>query len=116
MLLGLVASAALLSVFDGIGGGPAGALRGPVLSDCQGTIRELAIHYVREAADGVGPTYRDFLCQLPEDVTVHVVCPDRASFEDLLRLVGPTECVLSPVIVAHPVTAWSTCCAAREHP
>jgi N-dimethylarginine dimethylaminohydrolase len=107
VLLGLVASVALLSVFDGIGGGPAGALHGPALSDCQRTIRELVIHYVREAADVVGPTYCDFLRQLPGDVTVHVVCPDQASAEDLLRLVGPTECVLSPLVVGHPVTAWS---------
>lgn len=108
VLLGLCASAALLSVFDGSGGGsPARTLRGPVLSDCQGTIRELAIHYLSEAADLVGPTYCDFLQQLPSGVTVHVVCPDRAAFEDLLGRVGPTECILSPVVVGHPITAWS---------
>jgi hypothetical protein len=108
VLLGLVASAALLSVFDDAGGGsPAGALHGPLLSDCEGTIRELVIHYVPGAAEVVGPAYCDFLPQLPEDVTVHVICPDRAAFEDLLRRVGPTQCVLSPVVVDHPVTTWS---------
>lgn len=108
VLLGLVASAAVLSVVDGSGSGsPAGELHGPLLSDCDGTIRELVIHYVGEAADVVGPTYRAFLRQLPSEVTVHVVCPDRAAFDDLLDRVGPTECVLSPVVVGHPTTAWS---------
>ena len=108
VLLGLCASAGLLSLFDGTGGGsPARTLRGPVLSDCQGTIRELVIHYLSEGADIVGPTYGDFLQQLPSRVTVHVVCPDQAAFEDLLGRVGPTECILSPVVVGHPITAWS---------
>jgi hypothetical protein len=108
VLLGLVASAAVLSVFDGIGGGsPEGAPRGPLLSDCQGTIRELVMHYVREAAAVVGPTHREFLSQLPTGVTVYVVCPDRAAFEDLRARLGPTRCRLSPVVVGHPITVWS---------
>lgn len=107
MLLGLVVSAALLSVFDGAGGGPMGVPRGPLLGDCEGTIRELVIHYVRGAAEVVGATYGDFLEQLPADVTVHVVCPDRAALEEFLDRVGPTECVLSPVVVGHPITVWS---------
>jgi len=108
VLLGLVASAALLSVFDGIGGGSSAVtLRGPLLSDCEGPLRELAIHYVSEAAEIVGPTYGDFLRQLPAEVTVHVVCPDRAAFDDLLDRVGAVRCVLSPVVVGHPITVWS---------
>jgi N-dimethylarginine dimethylaminohydrolase len=108
VLLGLVASAALLSVFDGFGGGNSAAtLRGPLLSDCEGPLRELAIHYVSEAAEVVGPTYGDFLRQLPAEVTVHVVCPDRAAFEELRNRVGAVQCVLSPVVVGHPITVWS---------
>jgi len=108
VLLGLVASAALLSVFDGIGGGsPAVTRRGPLLSDCEGPLRELAIHYVSEAAEIVGPTYGDFLRQLPAEVTVYVVCPDRAAFDDFLNRVGAVRCVLSPVVVGHPITVWS---------
>lgn len=108
VLLGLVASAAVLSAIDGTGGGsPAGEQPGPLLSDCEGSIRELVVHYVSEGAGVVGPTYRDFFRQLPAEVTVHVVCADRAALDDLLDRVGHTECVLSPVIVGHPITAWS---------
>ena len=108
VLLGLAASAALLSVFDGFGGGNlAATLRGPLLSDCEGPLRELAIHYVSEAGEVVGPTYGDFLRQLPTEVTVYVVCPDRAAFEELRNRVGAIQCVLSPVVVGHPITVWS---------
>lgn len=108
VLIGLVASAGLLSLYDGSGGGsPAGARRGPVLSDCGGPIRELVIHYVAEAAEIVEATYRDFLPRLPAHVTVHVVCPQRADFDDLLARVGPVACDLSPLVVGHPITCWS---------
>jgi N-dimethylarginine dimethylaminohydrolase len=108
VLLGLAVSAALLSVFDGLGSGSsATALRGPVLSDCDGPLRELAIHYVSAAAEVAGPTYCDFLRQLPAGVTVHVVCPDRAAFDELCSRVGAVQCVLSPVVVGHPITVWS---------
>jgi hypothetical protein len=108
VLLGLAVSAAVLSVFDGLGsGGSAPTLRGPVLSDCDGPLRELAIHYVSAAAEVAGPTYCDFLRQLPEGVTVHVVCPDRATFDELCSRVGAVRCVLSPTVVGHPVTVWA---------
>ncbi len=108
VLLGLAVSAVVLSALESTGGrSPAPALPGPVLSDCDGPIRELVIHYVRAAAPIVGPTYRDFLRQLPADVEVHVVCPDRAAFDDLLQRVGPTACTVSPVVVDHALTPWS---------
>ncbi|MCY2927586.1 MAG: hypothetical protein NT031_19530, partial [Planctomycetota bacterium] len=44
---------------------------------------------------------------LPADVTVHVVCPDRAAFEDLRGRVGSTACTLSPVLTGHAITAWA---------
>ena len=55
----------------------------------------------------VVPTYRAFLRQLPADVTVQVVCPNRQAYNDLLARIGTTDCRLSPVIVGHPITAWS---------
>ncbi|HUT12805.1 MAG TPA: hypothetical protein VMY42_20075 [Thermoguttaceae bacterium] len=107
VLIGLVASAVVLSLYDGSGGSPAGNTSGPVLSDCDGPIDELVIHYAAQAAEIVGPTYRDFLRQLPHEVTVHVVCPTQSDFDDLLARVGPIECALSPVVVDHPITCWS---------
>ncbi len=106
VLLGLVGSAIVMTVVD---------LRPPVptsspatvLSDCDGAIREIVIHYVPEAGDVVGTAYREFLHQLPPDVIVRVVCPDKAAFDDLVRRVGSTRCRLDAVVVGHPITPWS---------
>ena len=110
VVLGMAACVPVLSILDGTGSGGSGLpeiVPGPLLSDCDGAIRELVIHYVGEAAEIVAPTYRDFLRQLSADVTVHVVCPDRRAFRDLCKRVGPTECELSAVVVDHPITCWS---------
>jgi hypothetical protein len=80
---------------------------GPVLSDCDGAIRELVIQYVPEAAPIVETAYREFLGQLPPEVTVHVVCPDRAAFDDLLERLGDVACRLNPVFTYHSMTCWS---------
>ena len=58
--LGLAASMVVLAVYQH-GGGPADSGPGPLLSDCDGRLQHLVIHYVEEAADTVVPTYRDFL-------------------------------------------------------
>ena len=105
--IGLVASAAALSLYHGGQGGQGDTERGPLLSDCHGAIRELVIHYVEDAAEIVLPTYRELLRRLPAEVTVRVVCPNERAFDDLLARVGPTACRLSPVIVDHAITAWS---------
>ena len=80
---------------------------GPVLSDCDGAIRELVIQYAPEAAPIVEIVYREFLRELPKDVTVHVVCPDRAAFDDLLERLGDVACRLNPILTHHPMTCWS---------
>ena len=105
--IGLVASLVVLCVYRGGDGGPPGADGGPLLSDCDGAIRQLVIHYVDDAGEIVTPTYREFLRQLPAEVTVYAVCPHERAFEDLAARVGPTACVLSPVILDHPITTWS---------
>ncbi|MCG3183701.1 MAG: hypothetical protein ICCCNLDF_01809 [Planctomycetes bacterium] len=80
---------------------------GPVLSDCDGEIRELVIQYTSDSAEIVANPFRDFLTQLPKAVTVHVVCRDRAAFDDLKSRVGETACTLNPIFVDHPITSWS---------
>jgi len=40
-------------------------------------------------------------------VSVHVVCPDRAAFEDFVATVGAVSCRVSPVVVGHSITTWS---------
>ena len=109
ILIGLMGSAVVLSIVDGHGGRfqDDRSVRGTLASDCDGAIRELVIHYVAAAGDIVVPTYDEFLRQLPEDVTVHVVCPDQADFDDLSARLGAIDCTLSSVIVDHPITPWS---------
>lgn len=101
--IGLVVAAAVLSVSDG-GGAVA---YGPLLSDCDGALREVVIQYVPNAAPIVSGACRDFLTQLPDDVTAWIVCPDRKAFDDFRSRIGATACTLRPVIVDHPITSWS---------
>jgi hypothetical protein len=103
--LGLAGSAGVLSLYDG--GPPQAAPAGPLLSECDGTLREVVMHYTEDSAAVVAPTYQTFLRQLPREVAVHVVCPSRQAFDDLVARVGTVECGLSPVVVGHPITAWS---------
>jgi hypothetical protein len=64
------------------------------------------IQYVPESAPITGIAYRAFLSQLPPDVVVHVVCPDRAAFDDLRARLGAIACTLTPVLTGHPMTCW----------
>jgi hypothetical protein len=104
--IGLAVSVGVLALSGGRRG-PAAPESGPLLSECDGAVRRLVIHYADEEDDVVIPTYRSFLRQLPAGVEGLVVCPSEATFQALLRQVGPTECRLTPVIVGHPITSWS---------
>jgi hypothetical protein len=107
VVVGLVVSAGLLALRGGRPGGPAGP-DGPLLSECDGALRRLVIHYAgADDDDVVLPTYRAFLRQLPAGVDVAVVCPGEAAFQHLAGQVGPTACRLSLVEVSHPITSWS---------
>ena len=63
--------------------GPSAAAAGPLVSECDGALRRVVIHYTRDGDEVVLPTYRDFLRQLPKDVDVRVVCPSAAAFDAL---------------------------------
>jgi hypothetical protein len=80
---------------------------GPILSECDGHLHELVLQYEPAAKAIVAPVYRDYLRALDRDVSVHLVCPDRAAFEDFAAAVGPVQCHVSPILVGHPMTAWS---------
>ncbi len=107
MLLGGAIGAIGLSLTDRFRAERAAWESGPLLPDCEGALRELVVHYVPAAAPIVECAYRGFLRQLPAEITVHVVCPDRAAFDDLLGRVGTVACTLSPVLVGHAITCWS---------
>jgi hypothetical protein len=102
--LGLAVAVGVLAFYRGHDT-PAAA--GPLLSECDGALRRVVIHYADAADEDVVPTFRDFLRQLPAGVDVRVVCPSADTFDALSRQVGPTECRLTPVLVDHPVTSWS---------
>lgn len=78
-----------------------------LLSDCDGAIATLAIHATADALAVVAPVYHDLLRQLPAEIELRVVVPDRRTFTDLLARVGPVNGKLTPVVVGHPITPWS---------
>jgi hypothetical protein len=90
-----------------VGNGGSAFVSGPVLSEYEGHLRELVIHYEPSAHDIVLPVYRQFLPLLESDVTVYVVAPSVAAFEAVVEAAGPVRAALRPIIVDHPMTAWS---------
>lgn len=110
---GVMLGACVAAVFIATGGhrsvapGSVEGEGGPLLSDCDGAIEELVIQYVPEAAPIVDTAYREFLRQVPGEVTVHVVCPGKDAFDDLVARVGPVPCELSSVFTDHPMTSWA---------
>jgi hypothetical protein len=105
VILGLVAGGAILALTGGPGRGPLPS--GPILSECDGHLRELVLHYEPSAKEIVAPVYRDFLGALDTDVGVHIVCPDCPAFESFVATVGPVRCRVSPILAGHPITTWS---------
>jgi hypothetical protein len=83
------------------------AVTGPIISECDGAMRELVIQYEPSAREVVRDVYPAFLGALGSNVLVHVVCPDQAAFDDLKSLVGTTRSRLAPILVHHPMTTWA---------
>jgi len=103
--LGLAVAAVALALLDRA---PQAATdQRSLLSDCDGSLKHVVIHYVPEAADVVMPTYRDFLWQLPRDVTVTVVCENDGAFGDFEGRIGSHECQVRSAPVGHTITPWS---------
>ena len=106
VVIGLVAGVVILTLAGGSGGSKSPP-SGPILSECNGHLRELVIHYEPSAREMVVPVYRDFLRALATDITIYVVCPSQAAFEELSATVGRVPCQLKPIVVQHPMTTWS---------
>jgi len=105
VIIGLVAGGAILTLTGGPRRGPLPS--GPILSECDGHLHELVLHYEPTAKEIVAPIYRDFVGALEGDVGVHIVCPDRPAFDDFVATVGSIRCRVSPVLAGHPITTWS---------
>jgi len=78
----------------------------PVMSECDGDLKELVIQYVR-GAGAVLPVYHQFLPLLSSDVTVHAVCPELADFAELRQALPEISCKLDPILTHHEMTAWA---------
>jgi hypothetical protein len=79
---------------------------GPMLSECDGRIRSIAIQYVHGSAFAV-PVYRQFLRELPRDVKVYAICPDQISFDELKSAMAVESARLTPIVTGHAMTAWA---------
>jgi len=105
VIIGLVAGGAILALTGSPERRPMPC--GPILSECDGHLRELVLHYEPSAKEIVAPVYRDFVSALNSDVGVHIVCPNRSAFDDFVATVGPVKCRVAPILVGHPITTWS---------
>lgn len=105
VFIGLLAGGAVLMLAGAPDRAPGPS--GPILSECDGHLADLVIHYAPAAKEIVAPVYRDFLGALGNDTRVYVVCPDSLAFADFLATVGPVACNLRPIVVGHLITAWS---------
>lgn len=83
------------------------AAAGPTLSDCDGPLAELVMHYTAESAPLTDTPYGQFLAALPADVTVHVVCGSADDWADFRQRFGELRQTLKPLLVEHPITCWS---------
>ena len=79
---------------------------GEAVGDIGGALRRLAIQFVH-GADFAIPVYRDFLPALSDEVVVYVLCPDQASYDELLGQLPTLRCRLVPVLTGHAMTTWS---------
>ncbi len=77
-----------------------------VLSECDGAIGWVAIHYVG-GMDFATPTYRAFLSALPLEVKVTLVCPRPADRDELLANIGQPAGRFDVVLTGHAMTGWS---------
>ena len=106
IVIGLALGAAILTLLGG-GGRKTTPPSGPILSECDGHFRELVLHYEPSAKEIAATTYRDFLGALDKDITVYIVCPNPAAFDELTAILGPLKCKLKPIVANHPMTTWS---------
>jgi hypothetical protein len=104
ILIGLTGATLLLSSISGRQSSR--PVTGAMMSECDGALREIVIQYT-SGAQNVVPVYRDFLPSLAPDVVVDVVVPDTLSFDELRSELPAISCTLRPIIVDHPMTAWS---------
>ncbi|MBI5359269.1 MAG: hypothetical protein HZA48_01650 [Planctomycetes bacterium] len=84
---------------------------GTAISDTQGALNEVIVHFNSATARYVLPSYRDIFRQMNKDVTVYVACPAREEFDEFLGYLlesgveNPERFV--PVIMNCPITVWA---------
>ena len=105
VFIGLLCGSAILALTGSFERQPVAS--GPILSECEGHLRELVLQFEPAAREIVAPVYRDFLRALDPDVSIYLVCPDRAAFDNFVAAIGEIRCRVAPILTGHPMTAWS---------
>jgi len=109
----LLAGAGLVFALTFALGSRRGEERAParLLSDADGALAELLVHYTPEAAGYVLPCYADFFRALPPEVRVRVACPDREAFAGFLKAMKksgvPAPERFRPLVMGAPITPWA---------
>jgi hypothetical protein len=85
---------------------PIPSIAEPMMSECDGRIQSVVIQYVA-GADFAIPVYKQFLNALPSDIVVYAACPDSAASMELMSALGRCASRLTPLLMGHPMTAWS---------
>jgi len=90
---------------------PAGPTPAGVLSDCDGAISEITLHYDHAVAEELAPLYRDLFAALADDVEIKVYCTSREGAEVFRDRWGPAASrggrEVSVINVARPITVWA---------
>lgn len=79
-----------------------------LMSDIDGSIKEICIHYSQAFHEDCIETYKDFLGAMPEDTVIRVVVEKQSEFDFLksaLSSIGHRQ--MSAVVTGYPVTPWA---------
>jgi len=82
-----------------------------LVSDVEGELDRIVVHYVRSFHDASFPTLADLFDALPRDTAVHVVVAERAEFDHLVDaldregIAPPDE--LTAVVTGFSITPWA---------
>jgi len=99
--LGIAAAMLVLGYFNARAATP----RPAMFPDAGGRVRAVVMQYAR-GNDAVIPVFQQYLNYRSSDLTVYMVCPEPADFQEISARLR-TAATLLPVYTHHPITAWS---------
>lgn len=102
IVLGLLLAAGILSLWRS----HQSSASGPMIPDYGGPLKTITMQYTKDA-QFTWPIYRAFLGQQSAALTVQVICPEPADYDELLAQLGPVPPQLQPLYTHHTQTPWS---------